>query len=171
MWLLVFANHGHRRVLKRGMSEFCRWGLQASDLQEVDMTIAGLAVTVLSAEVPLAARLLLAPQTWDLHYEQSASAASTAVLLHAGALTACVSPAAANALAGLQAALMPGPSPGQPEAEVVSNPTPAAAAAQQTDDLSCGLFSLSPELAGHPGSPSVCVPVCCAPRHQPCAFG
>ena len=129
------------------------------------MSVSSLTVTVLAAEVPPAGRLLLAPQTWDLHLEQNASAASTAVLLRAGALTACASPAAANALARLHAALMPRPTSDQPEAEAGSNPTPAAAAAQHTDDLSCGLFSLSPELAGHPGSPSVCLFECCASRY------
>jgi hypothetical protein len=128
------------------------------------MSVSGLTVTVLAAEVPPAARLLLAPQTWDLHLEQNASAASTAVLLRVGALMACASPAAAHALAGLHAALTPRTTSDQPEAEAGSHPAPAAAAAQQTDDLSFGLFSLSPDLAGHPGRPSI-RDLCSATRH------
>ena len=117
------------------------------------MSVAGLAVTVHAAEVQPAASLLLAPQDWDLHIEQNASAANTAVLMRAGALLACASPAAVQALAALHAALLPSDSIDQPEAAAGSDAAHPAAAAQEADDLSCGLFSLSPELAGHPGRP------------------
>jgi hypothetical protein len=131
-----------------------RWGIQEAELQEVDVLVAGLAVTLQAAEVPLAASLLLAPQDWDLHLEQNAAACSTAVMLRSGALTACASPAAAQALAALHAALMPSDSSGQADKGAGGMSAPPAAAAQQADDLASGLFSLAPEVAGRPGSPS-----------------
>jgi hypothetical protein len=144
----------HLHTLHAFQASHCvhRWGTQEGEVQEVDIAIVGLAVTLHAAEVPPAASLLLAPQDWDLHLEQNAAAASTAVLLRGGALTACASPAAVQALGGLHAALMPSDGSKQTDAEASGESAPPAAAPQQTDDLSCGLFSLSPEVAGRPGS-------------------
>lgn len=126
----------------------------------MDISVAGLEVTVQAAEVPPAASLLLAPQDWDVHVARNTAADTTAVLLRVGALAACASPAAAQALARLQAALMP-PGDDQPAADAAAGAgtAPEAVAVQQrhlrqTDDLACGLFSLSPELAGRPGEMS-----------------
>jgi len=131
----------------------------------VDASLAGLAVAVAGPGVPPAASLLLAPQDWDVHVARNGAAGCVAVLLGVGSVTACLSVAAAEALSDLAAALTPGGSGGSSSFETPAPSTGGSAApgdppasspqqqfsGQHTDDLACGLFSLSPELAGRPG--------------------
>lgn len=136
-----------------------RWDVEEGQYQEVDIKAAGLTVTISAADVPPMVSLLLAPQDWDVHLEHDAAAGAMAVLLRTGCLSVCASLAAAGALQRLQAALTP-PGSAEPGAYADGSNSGAAGApavhlqqhAQQTDDLTCGLFSLSPEVAGRPGA-------------------
>lgn len=147
------------------VSHSCRWAVDEGQCHEVDASLAGLAVAVAGPGVPPAASLLLAPQDWDVHVARNSAAGSVAVLLGVGSVTACLSVAAAEALSDLAAALTPGGGGGSSSIETPAQSTGGSAASgdppggspqqqfsgQHTDDLACGLFSLSPELAGRPG--------------------
>lgn len=129
--------------------------------REVDISLAGLAIMVAAPSVPPAASLLLAPQDWDVHVATNGAAGTVAVLLGVRSVTACLSVAAASALSGLAAALTPSSRGSGGEAEAPGSSLTAGdqpargqqrqAGGEYVDDLACGLFSLSPELAGRPG--------------------
>lgn len=140
----------------------CRLPADPGSGQEISASVAGLAVSVAATCVPAACALVLAPTDLQLQVSRDDCLATMAVLLSMGAVTASLSTAAVQALSSLAAVLTAAASIARPAVQQRHNhqlpPSPAAHRAavhsrQECGDLGCGLFSLSPVLAGRPGAP------------------
>lgn len=104
--------------------------------------------------VPRSVGLLLAPQKWRASISRSAGDAGIVAVMTAVAASACLSSCTASALADLAEALQGAAAgaslPAQKEPVSAKRPDPVGSRLH-TDDLSCGLFSLSSKLQAPPG--------------------